>query len=127
MKSNMPQLSCSLLISTYNWPQALDCCLNSILDQTVLPNEIIIADDGSKEETKDIIELWREKLKIPLIHVWHPDDGFRLSEIRNKAIIKANFPYIIQVDGDVIMGPKFIEDHLSSATPKTFLCGSRVT
>lgn len=127
MKNKNSQLDCSLLISTYNWPEALECCLNSILDQTILPNEIIIADDGSKKETKDLIALWKKKSNLSVKHVWHPDEGFRLSEIRNRAIVSANSPYIIQIDGDIIMTPKFIEDHLLSAAYGTFLCGSRVT
>lgn len=97
------------------------------MDQSVLPNEIIIADDGSRKDTIDLIESWKNKTNIPIIHVWHTDDGFRLSEIRNKAIIKASFPYIIQIDGDIIMSRRFIEDHLRAAKVGIFLCGSRVT
>ncbi|MCK6608837.1 MAG: glycosyltransferase, partial [Flavobacterium sp.] len=43
---------CSLVTPTYNWPEALELLLLSITKQTVLPNEVIIADDGSKEETR---------------------------------------------------------------------------
>ncbi|MBC7605486.1 MAG: glycosyltransferase, partial [Burkholderiales bacterium] len=51
----MQKTTCSLLIATYNWPQALTLVLKSVLLQTVLPNEILIADDGSREETKELI------------------------------------------------------------------------
>ena len=47
--------SCSLITPTYNWPEALQLLLLSILKQTILPNEVIIADDGSTEKTKQLI------------------------------------------------------------------------
>lgn len=124
-RSNRP--GTTLIISTYNWPEALECCLNSIKDQTIRPDEIIIADDGSTDDTKILIQSWSASNRIPLIHLWHPDAGFRLSEIRNKAISRAVQPYIIQIDGDIIMSRRFIEDHLRASSTGTFLCGSRVT
>lgn len=123
-----PQLpTCSLLIATYNWPEALDLCLASIMHQHVLPSEILIADDGSSEATANLITQWQQKCPVPIQHVWHPDQGFRLSEIRNKAIKRANHPYIIQIDGDILVDPYFIGDHLKNAKEGFFLCGSRAS
>ncbi|MFC6102626.1 glycosyltransferase family 2 protein [Olivibacter domesticus] len=116
----------TLIIATYNWPKALEKCIQSAFKQTVLPNEIIIADDGSGEETRQLINTLTLPSPIPIHHIWHTDNGFRLSEIRNKAIAAAQFDYIIQVDGDIIMEEHFIEDHLKMAKPKAFICGSRV-
>ena len=76
----------SLIIATYNWKEALELVLKSVLNQSVMPFEVIIADDGSKEDTKQLIDTYRDRFNIPLIHVWHEDKGFRLSEIRNKSI-----------------------------------------
>jgi len=123
---NSKQPTCSLLIATYNWPEALEKCLQSAFAQSVLPDEIIIADDGSTAETKDLITRFASLSTIPIQHIWHPDKGFRLSEIRNKAIAAATFDYIIQIDGDIIMEQHFIQDHLSMATENAFICGSRV-
>ena len=89
--------SCSLIIATYNWPEALNLVLLSIQKQTILPNEIIIADDGSSSKTQMLIADFQKIFSIPLIHVWHEDKGFRLAKIRNKAIKIANFSYIIQI------------------------------
>ena len=50
-----------LLISTYNWPEALELILQSALMQTQLPHEILIADDGSNEKTKKIIRQWKNR------------------------------------------------------------------
>jgi len=119
-------MKCSLIISTYNWPEALDLVLKSVLRQTTMPSEVIIADDGSKAETRLLVEDYKKIFSVPLIHVWQEDIGFRLATIRNKAISNSNFPYIIQIDGDVILNKNFIKDHLIFAKPNQYLFGSRV-
>ena len=116
----------SLIIATYNWPKALDLCLQSVLNQKVLPGEVIIADDGSGEETRQLIEKHKKNFPIPLFHVWHEDAGFRLSAIRNKAIALSDGDYIIQIDGDLILHPYFIHDHLEARRAHHFVAGSRV-
>src|SRR5690606_18675103 len=110
----------------YNWPEALKPCIQSILNQNHLPDEIIIADDGSKHQTKELVAQLQMESSIPIVHVWHEDLGFRLSEIRNKAIINAKGEYIIQIDGDILLDSHFISDHLALMQKKAFLCGSRV-
>jgi glycosyltransferase involved in cell wall biosynthesis len=117
---------CSLIIATYNWPQALHLCLESVLRQTILPDEIIIADDGSGEGTRRLIEAFTLKSPVPVLHVWQPDEGFQLARIRNKAIARAAHPYIIQIDGDLILHSHFVEDHLHLQEPNYFVTGSRV-
>lgn len=92
----------SLMISTYNWKEALSLCLYSAFAQTVKPCEILIADDGSRDDTKQLIEKMRTKTDIPIVHVWHEDKGFRLSAIRNRSIERAKGDYIIQIDGDIL-------------------------
>jgi glycosyltransferase involved in cell wall biosynthesis len=94
--------------------------------QQVMPSEILIADDGSTDETKQVIKEMAAVSPVPLIHVWQPDEGFRLAGIRNKAIAKASGHYMINVDGDVLLHPYFIHDHLRFARPGTFIAGSRV-
>ncbi len=116
----------SLFLTTYNWPKALNLCLQSVLKQTVLPNEVIIADDGSGDETKKLIETFQKYFPIPLHHVWQEDNGFRINAARNLALKKAAFPYIIQIDGDVILDPHFVEDHLSFAKEGRLLAGRRL-
>lgn len=115
----------TLLISTYNWKDALRLCLLSAFSQTVLPDEIVIGDDGSDEATRKLIDELRPLSKVPIKHIWHEDKGFRKTTILNKAIAQANGDYIIQVDGDVIMERHFIQDHLEMAQEGCFVCGSR--
>ncbi len=116
----------SLIVSTYNWPLALRKCLESILELRKMPDEVIVADDGSREETKELIDLYKAKFPIPLLHIWQPDEGFQLSKIRNKAFAATSGEYIIQIDGDLILHPYFIEDHIRIAQRGFFLTGSRV-
>lgn len=116
----------SLIITTYNWPEALELVLLSVVNQSVLPNEVIIADDGSGIATKELITKYQTNYSIPIIHVWHEDTGFKLAEIRNKAIAKSTSEYIIQIDGDIILHKHFIKNHLEMCEENTFLSGSRV-
>ncbi len=118
--------SITLIISTYNWPEALDLVLKSVLAQTRIPNEIIIADDGSSSETKELVTSYISKFNCNLIHLWHADNGFRKSAILNKAIIKTSSDYIIQLDGDCILHPNFIKDHANFIEESVYLYGSRV-
>lgn len=118
--------SCSLVTPTYNWPKALNLLLKSVLKQSRLPDEVIIADDGSKPDTKKLIKDYQRKFPIPLIHIWHEDNGNRKPRIMNKAIAKAQYNYIIEIDGDIIMHQEFIKDHLKFAKKGQYLYGSRV-
>jgi len=118
--------SSSLIISTYNWPVALDLVLLSVSQQSRMPDEILVADDGSGPETKELVDRWKTKMPVPLKHIWHEDDGFRVSAIRNQAVCQASNEYIIQVDGDMILEKHFIQDHMKMASKNSFFIGSRV-
>ena len=115
----------SLIISTYNWPEALELSLRSIMAQSVQPAEVIIADDGSDEHTKVLIDKFKAEFKIPLIHIWHEDKGFRKTIVLNMAIARAKSEYIIQIDGDIIAHRRFVEDHLKFAKNNSFVRASR--
>ena len=95
--------SCSLITPTYNWPEALELLLLSLKNQTYLPNEVIIADDGSRKETQQLIKKFQQDFPVPLHHVWHEDNKNQKPAIMNKAIAKSKYDYIIEIDGDIIM------------------------
>jgi len=116
----------SLIITTYNWPEALDLVLISVLRQSVLPDEIIIADDGSDEKTTNLITRYSNEFNTPIIHSWQKDKGFRVSRSRNKAIAQSSYEYIICIDGDLILHEDFIKDHKKNARENCYLQGSRV-
>lgn len=117
---------CSLLVTTYEWPEALGAILASVARQTVLPDEVLVADDGSAEPTRALVESVRRTLPVPLRHVWQPNEGFRAGQIRNKAVAAAQGDYVVQIDGDMVLHPEFVRDHLAAAAPGRFIGGSRV-
>ena len=124
-----PRPTSTLLVSTYQWPGALDLVLLSALRQRVPPSQVVVADDGSGEATADVVRALVPRfaaLDIPLVHVWHPDEGFRLSAIRNRALATATGDYVLMVDGDCVLHVDFVRSHLAFARPGTFVQGSRV-
>jgi len=116
----------TLIVTTYNWEKALELLLMSVLSQTRMPDQFIVADDGSREDTRELIDEFVSRFDIPVLHVWHKDDGFQRSVILNQAIGKATGDYIIQVDGDVILHRCFVEDHEFFAAPGYFIRGHRI-
>lgn len=119
-------LHISLIITTYNWPEALRLCLNSVSKQSAMPDEVIIADDGSSEDTRKVVDSFRQQLTIPLKHVWQEDCGYRRSAILNKALREVNNSnYVIFIDGDIILHKHFIADHARLAMPGHFVFGRR--
>tara|TARA_B100000795_G_C22723920_1_gene408624 strand:+ start:341 stop:1138 length:798 start_codon:yes stop_codon:yes gene_type:complete len=116
----------TLIITTYNWPEALLLVMKSIEGQVILPDEVIVADDGSSKKTKDLINDFNKKSKLSIIHSWQEDIGFRASRSRNNAILKATGDYIILIDGDTILHDNFVKDHIANIESGFFVQGSRV-
>lgn len=116
----------TLIITTYNSPKSLSLVLNSVKNQSVLPLEIIIADDGSSTDTETVINSFKVKTNLNIIHSWQENNGFRAAKSRNKAIAKSSGEYIVLIDGDMILHSSFIEDHIRNAEKKYFVQGSRV-
>ena len=112
---------CSLVTPTFNWPEALELLLLSIEKQSILPNEVIIADDGSKIETRVLIERFQKTFPVPLLHIWNEDNGNQKPKIMNKAIAIARYEYIIEVDGDIIMHPDFVKDHFNTCPKRRLI------
>jgi glycosyltransferase involved in cell wall biosynthesis len=116
----------SLLATTYNWKDALALCLESALAQTRLPDEIIVADDGSREDTAETVARFARRSPVPLLHVWQEDEGFRAAAARNRGIAASSGDYLIFVDGDVLLDRRFCEDHERHAARGCWVQGSRV-
>ena len=117
----------SVVITTYNRPSYLKRSLDGFLKQSHLPDEIVIADDGSSEETASLIETFRkDATNINILHIWHEDGGFRTSRIRNRAISRASGAYLLLCDDDVIPGYRFVQDHLKYSEDGFFIQGHRV-
>jgi glycosyltransferase involved in cell wall biosynthesis len=116
----------SILLATYNWPQALKLCLESLATQTDQNFEIIIADDGSSESTKHLIEYIKTSHPITIKHLWQEDCGFQKTKILNKAIAAAHGNYLVFLDGDCIVQPDFVAQHRALAQKGCLVTGSRV-
>lgn len=126
MDKKMPS-KISVIVTTYNWPYALRAVLSGLAAQkTKHPFEIIIADDGSGEETAKLVRGFKTRTSIPVLHIWQPDEGFKAAAIRNKAALAAEGDYIIFLDGDCIPRDNFIERHAALAETKTFISGNRI-
>jgi len=113
----------SIIISTYNSPDWLLKVLIGYQCQSLQNFEIVIADDGSRQETIDLINKMQQELSYPIVHVWHKDNGFQKSQILNKAILKCSAPYIIMSDGDCIPRKDFVQVHNNYKEEGYFLSG----
>jgi glycosyltransferase involved in cell wall biosynthesis len=115
----------SLIVITYNWPEALEKVLLSVAAQSRLPDEVIVADDGSTETTRKLVQSMAAVFPVPLRHIWQEDLGFRAARCRNLGIAASKGDYVVLIDGDMILHPSFIADHLMLAEPGYFLQGGR--
>lgn len=115
----------SVIVSTYQREDALDAVLRSLSRQTDRGFEVVVADDGSGPPTAALVERWKSRLEAPLVHVWHPDRGFRLAEIRNRAILASRGAYCVFVDGDCLARPGFVAAHRGLAERGWFVTGNR--
>lgn len=119
-------LKCTLIISLYNQAKQLPLVLESALVQTERSFEIVLADDGSSDGTAAYIEQFKaDHPEVPLKFVTQADDGFRKTLILNAAVKLATTPYLVVVDGDMILHHRFIEMHLKHAHPQRIMCGWR--
>ena len=116
----------SVIVTTYNRPETLLKTVRGLIMQKVTPDEVIIADDGSGDETRQAVLFIKDSAPFPVEHVWQEDLGFRASRIRNKAILKARGEYIVLLDGDCIPDPYFVYDHLNLSETGCFFQGKRV-
>jgi len=113
----------SVIFTTYNHPKWLEKTLWGFSVQSYRDFEIIIADDGSGEETRDIVDCLKPQIDIPIQHLWQQDEGFQKCRILNKAIVASRGEYLIFTDGDCIPHPDFVKNHVALARANTMLSG----
>jgi glycosyltransferase involved in cell wall biosynthesis len=116
----------SIIVATYNREDALEAVLRSLAGQTDRGFEVIVADDGSRAETRALLRSFVPRFGVPLRHVWHEDHGFRLAEIRNRAILCSSGVICLFIDGDCIARPNLVAVHRRLAEPGWFVAGNRV-
>jgi glycosyltransferase involved in cell wall biosynthesis len=116
----------AVIATTYNRPDALAAVLDGLLAQDAGDFEVLIADDGSTEDTKRLIESYVQRAPFRLRHIWQEDLGFRPGAARNRALAATQADYIIFIDGDCVPPPDFVRRHLALAERGRFLGGNRV-
>ncbi|MDR3210677.1 MAG: glycosyltransferase family 2 protein [Planctomycetota bacterium] len=114
----------SLLISTYERPDALRAVLASVERQTRLPDEVVVGDDGSSPTTAEVVAAVAGR-GLPLSLARQERDGFRAARLRNLCVAASHGDYLVMIDGDMLLHPDFIFDQVQAATPGFFVQGSR--
>jgi glycosyltransferase involved in cell wall biosynthesis len=115
-----------VIVTTYDNPFYLEKVLAGYLHQSKFPDELVVADDGSKDDTKLLIADYTRRAPFPIIHSWQPHDGPRVARARNLATKQSSSDYFIYTDGDCIPVPDFIKDHIRLVRPGSFVQGKRM-
>ncbi len=115
----------AVIVTTYNWPQALKLVLAGYGAQTDTGFALYVADDGSTPDTADVVSAFRAQAPFPVTHVWQPDEGFRAAAVRNRALAQADADYIVFADGDCVPRPGFVASHKVLAERGYFVSGHR--
>lgn len=114
-----------LIINTWNQPEYLDRVLHAVSNQSSAPDEVLLADDGSDDQTRQVFAKWGSRQTAPALHVWQEHVGFRRSRILNQTIARAGSAYLVFLDGDTLPHPEFISDHRLLAQKQQFIQGHR--
>ena len=120
-------LKCSIIISVYKDTDSLDLILDSLSNQTIIPNEVIISEDGNSKEMVEYVKVAKDKYKkLDIVHLYQEDIGWRKNIALNRAIVASKYEYLIFIDGDCVPFDDFIENHIMQASKKIVLAGKRV-
>ena len=116
----------AVVVTTYNRPDALAAVLVGYAAQTDRGFELLIADDGSTPDTRHVVESFRDRVGVPMQHIWHEDRGFRAAAIRNRSVAQTHADYVVFTDGDCVPRRDFVAAHRRLAEPGRFVAGNRI-
>lgn len=116
----------TIIVTTYNRPAGLKLCLQALAQQVVLPDEVVVADDGSTADTGKIISDLKAVVPYVLKHAWQEDIGFRAAMVRNRAVGVSSGEYLIFIDGDCLVSKHFLANHLKFSEQGRFVTGNRI-
>jgi len=127
-KEHPQSMKTSVIVATYNRPRHLRLCIQSLAASSVLPSEVLIADDGSTAETTATVRELQKSLEqvFPLVHVRQEHDGIRKQKIVNEAVRRSTGDYLIFTDGDCTVHRYFLQAHIERSDPNAILAGQRV-
>jgi glycosyltransferase involved in cell wall biosynthesis len=116
----------SVVIACYNDADIVERNVAALARQSFRDFEVIIADDGSREDYRPFLERWAPRFAHPIQHVRHEDIGFRKTRILNRAIYASGCDRVIFLDMDCLPHRHFVRDHLRYLMPGTAISGRRV-
>jgi glycosyltransferase involved in cell wall biosynthesis len=119
-------MTTSVIVTTYNRPDALRAVLDGLAAQIDRDFEVLVADDGSRDDTRELVDAVRSQTPVAIRHVWQEDRGFRAGAVRNRATAQARGDYVIFLDGDCVPRPGFIERHRVLAEAGWMVAGNRI-
>jgi glycosyltransferase involved in cell wall biosynthesis len=119
-------MNTAVIVTTYNRPDALTVVLEGYCAQSDHDFRLIVADDGSMEDTGEVVRRFARCAPFQLDHVWHEDRGFRAAAIRNRAVASTDADYLLFTDGDCVPSRHFVQAHKQLAEPGYFLGANRV-
>ncbi len=119
----MSAIDISVIISTYNHPEWLQKVIWSYENQSLNNFELVIADDGSDDDTKKLIETLKKEVSFSIQHIWHEDRGFQKTRILNKAITACIGDYLVFSDGDCVARCDYLQAHVNNRQKGYFLSG----
>lgn len=116
----------SIVVTTYNRADALAAVLRGLDAQADRAFEVLVADDGSRDDTRETVERFARASAVPMRHVWQEDRGFRAGAARNRAAAVARGDYLVFLDGDCVPRPDFVAQHRALAEPGWMVAGNRI-
>jgi glycosyltransferase involved in cell wall biosynthesis len=114
----------SVIVATYEWPEALDVVLHALAEQRGDPFSVVVADDGSGEATAEVVDRWRARLDLE--HVWQPNEGFLKGRLLNRASLAAGGDYLLFLDGDCVPRAGFVSAVRRAALEGWFVASKRL-
>lgn len=119
-------MNIAVVVATYNRPDALAALLEGYRHQDAGDFELIVADDGSKNDVRVMAEDFARRAPFPVQHLWHEDKGFRATVMRNRGLAATRAEYVIYTDADCVPASDFVRRHRQLAQRGFFLSGNRV-
>jgi glycosyltransferase involved in cell wall biosynthesis len=119
-----PELS--VILATYQRPRHLERSLASLAAQRGADNtfEVIVADDGSQDDTQEVVQEFARNADFPVRFTTHPHEGYRVALCRNDGVRASRGRYLVFSDGDCIFPRDHIATHLRMRRPNTVMVGN---
>lgn len=117
-------MKATLIISVYKDTRALRAVLDSLKRQTEQNIEVLISEDGEDAQMAAFIQQY--DFPWPMQHLTQADEGWRKERALNRAVLAAKNEWLIFIDGDCVLHPRFIEWHVRLQQRGVMLAGKRV-